>query len=123
MPAIKEKGFSGKGFSFTLEALISLTVLILIISIPIEENKSDLTKIYSIQKENDLIKVWIKEGKFNEQEIKKDFKKMFPFQKGEIEFEGQKIELEGIKGKNVIKNSGFYYKNGKLNEISVKVFI
>ncbi len=118
MPAIKEKGFS-----FTLEALISLTVLILIISIPIEENKSDLTKIYSIQKENDLIKVWIKEGKFNEQEIKKDFKKMFPFQKGEIEFEGKKIEVKGVKGKNIIKNSGFYYKNEKLNEISVKVFI
>jgi hypothetical protein len=116
MPAAK------KGFSFTLEALISLILVTAIISVPVQYNQSSLNKIYALQKENDLIKVWIKTKNFKEEELKKDFKKMFPFQKGEIEIEGKKIEIEGIKGKNSIKSSGFYYENG-LKKISVKVFI
>lgn len=111
-----------KGFAFTLEALISLMILVMIISIPIEESKNDLEKIYSLQKENDLIKVWIKTKNFNKTELEKDFKKMFPFQKGEIIIDGKKTEITGEKGENEIKSTGFYYEN-ELKEISVKVFI
>jgi len=112
-----------KGFSFTLEALISFSVLILILTVPVQKEKSDLEKIYSIQKEHDLIKVWIKEKNFEEKILKEDFRKMFPFQKGKIEVEGKKIEIKGKEGKNELNVSGFYYKNGKINEISVKVFV
>ncbi len=111
-----------KGFTFTLEALISLMLLVMIISIPIEENKNDLEKIYVLQKENDLIKVWIKTKNFDEKELEKDFKKMFPFQKGEIIINGKKTEIKGKKGENEIKSNGFYYEN-ELKKISVKVFI
>ncbi len=112
-----------KGFSFTLEALISFSVLLLILTIPVQKEKSDLEKIYSIQKEHDLIKIWIKTKNFEEKNLKEDFKKMFPFQKGEIEIKGKKIEIKGKEGKDELKVSGFYYKNGKISEISVKVFI
>lgn len=118
-----QHAFKEKGFSFTLEALISLIVLISVISVPIEGKENTMEKIYTIQKENDLIKVWIKTENFNEKEIKEDFKKMFPFQKGEIFIEGKKIEVDGVKAENALKNSGFYYSEGKLKEISVKVFI
>jgi hypothetical protein len=117
-PVIKEKGFS-----FTLEALISFIVLIAIISIPVQENENNMEKIYTIQKENDLIKIWIKTEEFSEKGMKEDFRKMFPFQKGEVFIDGKKIEIEGTKGENELKNSGFYYSQGKLKEISVKVFI
>lgn len=112
-----------KGFGFTLEALTSLTILVIIISIPIIYNENDLSKIYCLQKENDLIKIWVKTKGFEEKELKNDFKKMFPFQKGEIVVEEKKIVIEGKTGKNALKNTGFYYENGKMKEVSVKVFI
>lgn len=116
--AIKEKGFN-----FTLEALISLMILIAVLSVPVEKNPVDLEKIYCIQKENDLIKIWIKTKKFDEKEMQEDFKKMFPFQKGEITLKEKKIEVNGKNGANELKTSGFYFENGKLKEISVKVFV
>lgn len=112
-----------KGFSFALEALISLMILIALLSIPIEQKENDLEKIYCLQKENDLIKVWIKTKNFNEKEMEKDFRKMFPFQKGEIKIKGKKIAIKGMQGENELKSSGFYFENGKLKEISVKVFV
>jgi len=116
--AIKEKGFN-----FTLEALISLMILIAVISVPIEKNSADLEKIYVLQKENDLIKVWIKTKKFDEKEMKEDFKKMFLFQKGEIIVKEKKIEINGEKGLNELKTNGFYFEKEQVKEISVKVFI
>ncbi len=112
-----------KGFSFTIEAITSLVILIAIISIPVNIQENDSEKIYCIQKQNDLIKAWIKTNNFEETEIKKDFKKMFPFQKGEIIIHGKKIEVPGKQEKNEYKSTGFYYKEGKLQEISVKVFV
>jgi len=118
LPAVKQKGFS-----FTFEALLSLVVLVIILSVPVGNKENNLEKIYSLQKENDLIKIWIKTGNFGEKEITEDFRKMFPFQKGEIMIENRKIKISGKKGETVLKSSGFYYKNNKLNEISVKVFV
>ena len=116
--AIKEKGFS-----FTLEALISLMILTAVLSIPAEKNESNLEKIYCLQKENDLIKVWVKTKNFDEIEMKEDFRKMFPFQKGEIIVNEKKNGINGEKGLNELKTAGFYFENGKLKEISVKVFV
>lgn len=112
-----------KGFGFTLEALTSLTILVIIISIPITYNENDLSKIYCLQKENDLIKIWIKTKGFKEKELKNDFREMFPFQQGEITAGEKKIVVEGKTGKNALKKTGFYYENGKMKEVSVKVFI
>ncbi|MFH1663681.1 MAG: hypothetical protein ABH986_02645 [archaeon] len=117
-PAVKEKGFS-----FTFEAALSMIILVIIISIPVQSEPGKLEKIYVLQKENDLIKVWVKEKEFNENEMKKDFREMFLSEKGEITVEGKKIGIDGKTGNTIIKSSGFYYRNGKLDEISVKVFV
>ena len=98
-------------------------ILIAVLSVPIEKNPANLEKIYVLQKENDLIKVWVKTKKFDEKEMQEDFKKMFPFQKGEITVKGKKIEINGETGLNELKTKGFYFDGKKLKEISVKVFV
>ncbi len=114
---------AAKGFAFTLEALLSLGIIAMILVIPLNEKEKAYEKIYVLQKENDLIKVWINSGDFSEKTIKEDFRKMFPSAYGEISVEGKTISVKGTKGKNIIKSTGFYYKNSRLNEISVKTFI
>jgi len=114
--AIKEKGFS-----FTLEALISLMVLAAFLGILQEKSTAGLEKIYCLQKENDLIKAWIKTKNFNEKELEKDFREMFPAEEGKITVDGKKTNVSGRKGKNTIISEGFYFEGGKIKKISVMV--
>ncbi len=71
----------------------------------------------------DVLKVWVKERKFNEEELVKDFEEMFYSCSGEIILNGKKIEInKGEKYKSKISIKGFYYENGEMKKITLSVF-
>ncbi|MBU1120441.1 MAG: hypothetical protein ABIE23_00860 [archaeon] len=114
-----------KGYVFTLEALISLIILLcVIIAIPLKEEREEENILYITQLGHDLLKVWGKEGKFVEGEMKQDFELVFPSLKGEIEVNGKKIKVNGDgEYKNKLVLDGFYLREGnELNGVRLIVF-
>ncbi|MFH1752384.1 MAG: hypothetical protein ABH821_05615 [archaeon] len=85
-----------KGIVFSLESLITLTILLLIVlqSMPSNSNLEDLIVL---QKSNDLLKVWCKEKSFDLENMKKDFKLIFPENQGVIELSRQKLNVNSEK--------------------------
>lgn len=106
-----------KGYVFTLEALISLIILLCVVmAIPLNEEREEENILYITQLGHDLLKVWGREGKFEEGELKKDFERVFPSLKGEIELNGKKIKVnKDGKYKNKLVFDGFYL--GEENEL------
>lgn len=113
------------GIHLTLEALLSLILLVLFISVPFysgEKNGKKLDGLYIIQKENDLLKVWMQEKELNEDVLKEDFEFVFPENNGVIEINGKKLGIGKSFGtKEVISSKASFFINGILYEMSVSV--
>lgn len=112
-----------KAAYLTIEAIISLLALTAIIASQNANNQVNLTELYQVQKQADLIRVWVISENLNQDEMISDVNSMFPEKKTAIEFEDNLIELNKQKKySNSIALKGFYWKNNKLNEIKLTVF-
>lgn len=95
---------------FSLEVILSFILLVALIAFPLHRNEGKADELVLVQKEHDLIKVWVKERCFSKDEMEKDFLQNFPSNAGIIEFEGKKIFVNST------------YLNFKAQRISVKGF-
>ena len=115
-----------KGYCFSFEALLALIVLIGLGFYFLGSIKKDegIDRIYVVQLEHDLLKVWIKEKNFNEGEMRKDLEKAFPQIKAEIKIGGKAIKINENNGfKEAISASAFFVdKENKVQEIKLTVF-
>jgi len=112
-------------FVLTIEAILALLVVAAIASFPAQQEKTSLFELLLLQKENDLLKLWLMDKELDEKEIVDDFKLVFPNLDGAIEFDGKKIEIKnnGLNAKNKTSSSAlFYSKDGRLSELRVAVY-
>ncbi len=114
------------GLHLSLEAIFSLIILISLLVIPIQLREQNLDELYIMQKQNDLLKVWIRGRNLSKENLKSDFLFVFPNQKGLIEFSGEKIvigELAGFANYRKSVAVGHYLDDGlKLREIKLTVY-
>lgn len=72
------------GFYASMEALLSLLLLAAMLLTVREAKGPSLENLYILQKENDLLKLWAKEGIPAGEEMTGDFELAFPGRGGEI---------------------------------------
>ncbi|MDO8537365.1 MAG: hypothetical protein Q7S21_00610 [archaeon] len=112
-----------KAIYLTIEAIISLLAITALIASQQGAHTNDLSELYEMQKQSDLIRAWISTETLNEEELLSDLELMFPKKKAKIELENSVIEINKEKTfSKAIASKGFYWKNNKLNEIKLTVF-
>lgn len=117
-----------KGFYLSLEALFSLTLLILLILALPPTKATGFQDIYVAQKSHDLLKLWNHEIKsfnaFTVSAMLKDFKEVFPEAEGEIKINGgeQSASTDPTSTRTrVYATKGFLYIDGELQEILIEI--
>ncbi len=114
-----------KAFALTIEAILALLAVAAIASFPMQPQKTDLLELLVLQKENDLLKIWLGERELGEKELASDFEFAFPQLDGAIEFNGKKIEIKKFDYKTERKISSsalFYLENENLVELRITVY-
>ena len=120
---------NNSGFSYAAEALIATIFLAIIIanfnsSAKIDSNKM-LDELYLLQKEHDLLKIWIRADELKMGEITSDFNFMFSKNCGLIEIDDVKIwvnkEFFNEKQEAISAEANFYGKN-KETKIMITVY-
>lgn len=113
-----------RGLHLTFEAMLGLLILFAILSIPMQDRQQNLHELHILQKQDDLFKMWLSEGKFNPEEMQRDFEFVFPNSSGFIEIGDQKSAV-GKKREKYLKiysTSGFALDE-RLNAIEIKISI
>lgn len=114
-----------KGFVFSIEATISLLVLILILlSLPSEKNTS-LKELLITQQENDLIRVWASSDELliSQNDLISDSKKMFG-EKFTLYINEQKIYgTQNSITKNCVSSEGIIIEKMTLIEKNIKIIV
>lgn len=112
-------------FVLTIEAILALLVVAAIAAFPAQTEKTDLFELLLLQKENDLLKIWLEEETLDENTLASDFKFVFPQLNGAIEFEGKKIEIgkQYSEAKNSVSSSAlFLEKDSRLSELRITAY-
>ncbi|NMA44879.1 MAG: hypothetical protein GX950_03660 [Candidatus Diapherotrites archaeon] len=115
-----------KGFVISIEAMISLLVLILVLlSLP-QENNTSLKELLITQQENDLLRVWASEQPLiNQNDLINDSKKIF----GEnftLYLDGKKIygnQINLQKKENCVSSEGTIIEKITLIEKNIKIIV
>ena len=111
-----------------MEAAVSLMLFsaaVIALQPPPAKSLSDL---YVLQKENDLLKIWVKEAKFEIPEMEKDFLFVFPDSRGFVSIDGKTFEA-GVPdnawkcGDFVVSEAFFLNENLKKTVLRVGVCI
>ncbi len=112
-----------RGYYLSFEAIVSLALLGLLISMPLQQEKTSLSDLHLLQKENDLLVLWAKRFDYIDIErMKQEFEFAFPEKKGEIIVDWQVIEI-GKKGNKAVSSKAvFFNKNLERHEIRLVVF-
>ncbi len=100
-----------KGFYLSTEAILSLALLsALLIAQPPLQAPADagLEELHVLQRENDLLKVWLMEASFDEKEMRHDFMFAFPGNSGKIAVDGVETVV-GEEGKEGIASSLLFF--------------
>ncbi len=116
---------NSNAFALTIEAILALLVVAAIASFPMQAQKTDLLELLVLQKENDLLKIWLAERELGEKELASDFEFAFPQLNGAIEFNGKTTEIKKFdyKTKRSISSSAlFYLENENLAELRITVY-
>lgn len=100
-----------KGFYLSLEAILSLTALGLILSMPLHPENSGFQELHAFQKENDLIRGWSKSEELSLDRMKSDFEKAFPGKGGKIFLDSQSVEI-GKQGLEGISAEAVFFEGG-----------
>ena len=116
---------NSKALALTIEAILALLMVASIASFPVQQQKTDLLELLVLQKENDLLRIWLSEGELGEAEMASDFEFGFPQSNGAIEFNGKKIEIKKFaygSESSVSSEALFYLRNGELAELRITVY-
>lgn len=115
-----------KGIFFTLDSLLFLAVVsLLVLSLPTRGNPADAAEFLALQKSHDLLRVWLTEGKFDEEEMARDFYFVFPEKEGYIELNGDKFFLGdrelAIACRRKIATDILYVNKGEVGKLALAI--
>lgn len=112
-----------RGFYLSLEACVSLILLIIaILAVAGVDPDTNLKEIYILQKENDLLKIWSRKCTFSESEIISDFNFAFPESCGKIEVDGIIISNNNCAGNSISSSAYFFDADLNPRKITLTVF-
>ncbi len=114
-----------RGQVFSLEALLAFLVLVLVILSLQPARYEDLTRLYFLQEEHDLLTVWLAEGSFDSARMVQSFQRVFPGRAGAIEVNGAFIPIGApAPGSTALTESEFVASGaGQLGRLSVTVYL
>lgn len=112
-----------KAYYLSLEALISLSLLALLLSMPLQETSLSLNSLHVFKKESELLLFWVREWEeLGEKDFVAGFEFAFPGKSGEIFLDGKKLSV-GKKGLEGIANSVvFFDRKLQRHELTIVVF-
>lgn len=115
---------NSRAFHLSIEAIFSLLVLALLLSMPLPAADAGLERLQLLQKQQDLLAVWLVGGDFGSAEMKSDFEFVFAGRAGIIEFAREKLEIGVPPDGCAVSTAGVHYLDSamKLQEITLTVF-
>jgi hypothetical protein len=115
-----------KAIVLTVEAMLSLLLFAVIATLPLQSQETSLAELLILQKENDLLKVWLlQESLPSEAEMLKDFETVFPQSSGTIEVDGKKIEVarkQADSASKIVSTAIFFDSALQRHEIRLTVY-
>lgn len=98
------------GFYFSLEALITLSLILVVFLAPLQKTQTESKNLIVTQKMHDLLLMWVKQRNFSEKELKTDFEFVFPNNNGTISFDSNSMEIKngGREAKEIFVESITY---------------
>ncbi len=110
-----------KGAYSSVEAILSLLILLAVfLSAPATQEPS-LERLYLLQKEHDLLKLWAKRGIPSRDEMIADFEFAFPGKSGEIRV-NESLTSIGKLGKEAVSAEMVFF-DSKMNRVKVSVLV
>ena len=112
-----------RGIYLSVEAILSLLILAALLAVAAPAEKESMQELYIFQKENDLLKIWARDGLPPAEEMVSDFEFAFPQASGAIEIDGEAIEIGEQGGEDAVSASVYFFdEKMRRREIKVKVF-
>ena len=113
-----------KGYWLSFEAIISMALLGLLLSSPLQESRPGLENLQIFKKENDLLLLWTKEDSLKLEGMKKDFETAFPNKSGAVYFNEEKISIGKPTGKatSTISSKVIFFRQMQKQELRIVVF-
>jgi len=109
------------GFWLSFEAIVSMALLGILLSSPLQESKPGLENLHIFKKESDLLLLWTKDYTPELKEMKEDFELVFPGKSGTIYFDGKKIEI-GEFAEKAISSKIIFFRQMQKHELRIIVF-
>lgn len=113
---------NAKGLYASVEAMLSLLLLVAVLLSIQETEEPSLENLYLLQKENDLLKLWVKNGIPPKEEMVADFALVFPGKSGEIRVNESIISVGNYKG-NEAMASEILFIDSQLNKTRVALLV
>ncbi|MFH1224502.1 MAG: hypothetical protein V1676_01735 [Candidatus Diapherotrites archaeon] len=115
---------NASAFHLGIEAVFSLLVLALLLSAPVPAADSSLSRLQLLQKQQDLLAVWVAFGNPDAETMRADFVFVFPGRAGIIGFAGDKFEINLPPEGCTRSTASARYLDGtlRLREITLTVF-
>lgn len=110
-----------KGYWLSFEAIISMALLGILLSMPLQESKPGLENLHIFKKESDLLLLWAKEPVPELKGMEIDFEKAFPNKSGTIYFDEEKIAIGESTGK-AISSKVIFFRKMQRHELRIVVF-
>ncbi len=110
-----------KGFWLSFEAIVSMTLLGILLSSPLQESIPGLENLHIFKKESDLLLLWTKEPALELKKMEADFELAFPEKSGEIYFDNKKIKI-GEPTKTTISSKVIFFRQMQKHELRIVVF-
>ncbi len=115
-----------RGFWLSFEAIISMALLGILLSSPLQESRPGLENLHIFKKESDLLLLWTKDDTLELKEMEADFELVFPGKSGTIYFDGKKISIGELKGKEssskAISSKVIFFRQMQKQELRIVVF-
>jgi len=112
-----------RGIYFSADAIISLLLLSALLSLPAARQDPEFSGLLVLQKENDLLKAWCREGlPFNEEEIIEDAEFVFPGSGMRITLDEKEIALGAETGGAIASEIIFFDGSMRKHAIQLAVY-
>ncbi|HIH17146.1 MAG TPA: hypothetical protein HA252_07115 [Candidatus Diapherotrites archaeon] len=118
----ERKRMDERGLYFSLEALLGFAVLVLVLLSTKPAEAPDLKPLYLLQKQHDLLVVWVGQGIPSLPEMESDFRRVFPGFSGRIGFNDEFVAV-GEPASNAFTESIYYAApSGALGRLSITLY-
>lgn len=112
-----------KGYYLSAEAILTIILLGILITVPVQQTRTSLLDLHIYKKENDLLLTWIKQfDTINKTKMKQEFEKTFPNKTGKIMMDTKEIQIGKQGTENIASRIRFLDKNLQEHELIIIVF-